>query len=666
MTSLPKASQTLLPLRFPNISPPELAQSQSHGNTTTNQNTRPPKHYDMHLHPDLILEHVEWLPFGKDIREILCSAVDAALSSRTGHPPGIFPTQTKISGWQRARTVANEAMVASFYARTTAAIAMQVASGLALSKDGEDWQTLFTFSNTSPKGDSHGGAISDGFLSIDLTHIDEARSDSSPAGQRLIDTLLDEDLSDRTLAVWEFKSINVGGRPMMLEIARIAGMDRRFHWTSCGSKEACTNKQQHYVPDRKEARVTGHRMGFDADLIPLKPTPATGEAQRSEPKSEGPGDLAPLETDSSLYDPSHSDVHGLNARHILQQVWAQAVKHDTTFLVIHSGNWEYIGVRHRSSQTLYLSELFSPSADCGPCGGYAKLHTGLYLMAIQDAQKRALMMQNALAATPSTAPDSWTRNYSYPRAKRPRKSGAPIVEANPCNYEDIIDIFGTQDELSIKSDKYPIFSIADMGRAITFTKCTNANPHAPFSRHPDLLFTAKERHGNCWVGELSGLVIDPAQPDLPTQQLVVVKIATTSEQQSKLRNEFAVYSKLAARAIPPLGILRPVYLFEASHNGETHLALVMPFAGVPYDPKKQTTQVKKVAESTFQVILQDLHAAGYLYPEIDQGNILINDDLRLTLVGLDLTGPAEGDVADIHKWDRNVARDRAMLAQLLV
>jgi hypothetical protein len=62
------------------------------------------------------------------------------------------------------------------------------------------------------------------------------------------------------------------------------------------------------------------------------------------------------------------------------------VRHDSTLIILHSGNLEYVCVRHRASQTLYVSELIDVPRCANP--GYGKLHTGIYIAAIQDAMQR--------------------------------------------------------------------------------------------------------------------------------------------------------------------------------------------------------------------------------------------------------------------------------------
>jgi len=71
------------------------------------------------------------------------------------------------------------------------------------------------------------------------------------------------------------------------------------------------------------------------------------------------------------------------------QAWSQSVRDDSTLVIFHCGNFERIGVRHRKSQTLYLSEIIDVP-NCDP--SYFKLHVGLYITAIRDCIDRATQL----------------------------------------------------------------------------------------------------------------------------------------------------------------------------------------------------------------------------------------------------------------------------------
>lgn len=78
---------------------------------------------------------------------------------------------------------------------------------------------------------------------------------------------------------------------------------------------------------------------------------------------------------------------------------------DATFIIFHAGNYEYIGIRHRKAQTLYLSRMIDVSELKPPA--YVKLQVGLYIAAYRDAVPRARMLNNWCmqpSRDPSTMP----------------------------------------------------------------------------------------------------------------------------------------------------------------------------------------------------------------------------------------------------------------------
>lgn len=76
------------------------------------------------------------------------------------------------------------------------------------------------------------------------------------------------------------------------------------------------------------------------------------------------------------------------------QAWVQATKVDTSLIVLNSGNHELVCVRHRKSQTLFVSDVIEPHNCTNP--GYGKLHVGICIAAILDMFDRKAQ-QNAHA-----------------------------------------------------------------------------------------------------------------------------------------------------------------------------------------------------------------------------------------------------------------------------
>jgi hypothetical protein len=67
------------------------------------------------------------------------------------------------------------------------------------------------------------------------------------------------------------------------------------------------------------------------------------------------------------------------------------VRADSTLICLHAGSFECIGVRHRATQQLYLSDLIHTHTCKDP--GYGKLHVGLYIADLEDVIDCAMQMK---------------------------------------------------------------------------------------------------------------------------------------------------------------------------------------------------------------------------------------------------------------------------------
>jgi len=65
------------------------------------------------------------------------------------------------------------------------------------------------------------------------------------------------------------------------------------------------------------------------------------------------------------------------------------VRQNSTVLVIHAGNYEYVCIRHRETQTLYISDILHIPFLKEP--GYGKVQIGIYIIALDDALQRVAL-----------------------------------------------------------------------------------------------------------------------------------------------------------------------------------------------------------------------------------------------------------------------------------
>ena len=100
---------------------------------------------------------------------------------------------------------------------------------------------------------------------------------------------------------------------------------------------------------------------------------------------------------------------------------------DTTFIVLQCGKYERIGVRHRQSRTLFISDVIDVHACRVP--SYGMIQVGFYLMVIRDAMDRANQFR-ALKQTMSVplAGNEENSNYNRRAAKRRKTRSVALSE----------------------------------------------------------------------------------------------------------------------------------------------------------------------------------------------------------------------------------------------
>jgi hypothetical protein len=120
---------------------------------------------------------------------------------------------------------------------------------------------------------------------------------------------------------------------------------------------------------------------------------------------------------------------------MLLQAWAEAVRQDATFVILHCGNQEMIGVHVRESRTLYISDIINVNSK-----RYGKLQIGLYLAIYHDALDRASRMVDAVSA--NDLPASWMRLYETPTAEhRDRETGKKGNRLSESDRMDLQKVF---------------------------------------------------------------------------------------------------------------------------------------------------------------------------------------------------------------------------------
>ena len=101
-------------------------------------------------------------------------------------------------------------------------------------------------------------------------------------------------------------------------------------------------------------------------------------------------------------------------------------------MVLHSGNHEIIGIRHRETQTLYISHVIEPHSCSNPA--YGKIQVGIYIAAIRETIDRE-------------------RQDIEAREKRSRDPSADISLVNEEANPDMKMLDGYSPEMLTRSNK---------------------------------------------------------------------------------------------------------------------------------------------------------------------------------------------------------------------
>ncbi|KAJ7052708.1 hypothetical protein C8F01DRAFT_1375777 [Mycena amicta] len=336
----------------------------------------------------------------------------------------------------------------------------------------------------------------------------------------------------------------------------------------------------------------------------------------------------------------------LTAEAVVQLAWARAVETDSTMIIFNCGNYERIGIRHRETQTLYISDLFDVTSCKDP--GYIKLHVGVFLSQtldaisrMKDAQKNSSQSTRKRPNTEDIAPVPNKRRRGNPKTTEPQsalmlasqrdmmlfhlqydiyhsRAPASFIRANPC----------LQHGKGCKPEKIPSIKRA-------------YKPHECFA----IILTSKLGDGA--VGIVHGAMARVTTKDGETlvEENLVVKLAFRHQPQERMRYEYTVYTRLAEHGVT--GVPKVYGLFEDLEGGA--IALLMSNCGTNLwqlrpDKKTARTSVTPAQRDRFIEILESVHRAGVRHYDIRAANLMLNNAGEAFIVDVDRgrLNPSEG------------------------
>ncbi|KAF8346672.1 hypothetical protein F5887DRAFT_882970 [Amanita rubescens] len=601
----------------------------------TSTKTRPPAFFDRHFSPELKLLRVERLPsLARDIAAIVDETILNSFNDGFQFPPsGKLPSAEILdfSVLNMDWDMADEKAVASFYDKTTATFCAPVASTLALRLS--DWNTLLVWTQSA---NVSGYAIADGFLKV-----------ASPTNLAKKETQLKEAMGEETLRLLqllstrraslvtnEFKDMAAGGLEVMLAIPNLSN-SQSFDWTGCEFPD-CASMIHHVKEREKLAAVFG---GPDAKNTPwtIAPASVSGPLPASVPPLS-------LSTGSSSVQGSSEDVgtskalsmthptkiatncprsssfnRQANIPYFLRSItlisdftkaWAQATRVDGSIIVLQSGNHEFIGIRHRTTQTLYISDLIKPHACKEP--SYGRLHVGIYIAGIMDALDR----ERQRDARP---PGGGNGPSGSGGDKQDGPSGGGPGTAHKMAAKSTLLASGRNVILL-----YLQYGIYDSSAPSTFVRSGPTGHPIPrpsqetvrnYQLEECLTIILKSEIGHGATGQVLRGTLEVEASECASLD-VAVKLALGSEQCEALRDEFKIYQQLRSKGVTT-GITTSLGLFDDVQGGAC--TLVMPYVGAP---------LAATPKEAVLATLVEIHRADILHGDLrldaDSGLIIID------------------------------------------
>ncbi|KAF9040223.1 hypothetical protein BDZ89DRAFT_1129141 [Hymenopellis radicata] len=323
----------------------------------------------------------------------------------------------------------------------------------------------------------------------------------------------------------------------------------------------------------------------------------------------------------------------------IQKAWVHAVRIDATAVIFDCGNFLRIGIRHRKSQTLFLSSLIDIRTCKDP--SYGSLWTALHIAIASDAVKRLPLLENALLGK---------RKSTYDEPQRARKKSKTDAAASDEDKSSSSD-----DAMAAYMDTFPALAV--------FFRFDNLDSPAPLLLfRPDsdrkerygpkeyLKIIAYKRLGSGSVGDVYRAVIEPESSSSDTkgsltkagrskgkarsaakdaseelaQRPFILKFAPTNARARRLEHEVGVYRHLRDAGVSGIPSLLS---YREGVNADLR-ALMLSDAGRPLGHRMdRDKKVDLSAEARVELksILTAIHGAGILHRDVRSWNIMEDD-----------------------------------------
>ncbi|KAG6902031.1 hypothetical protein C0995_005364 [Termitomyces sp. Mi166 len=655
--------------------------------------THPLTIYDTHIDRRLALKRVKLVPtFLKDLAKAVDLAIEKATSDGIGLPSvegHDFPTPESFN-FLRRRTLPKDAYgITHLYRNGISQSACRIASMLSLHPTAATWSTAvrMTIRNTL-RNENYYTLVEDCMPEILAPYkpVDEDEGIYHVMVDRdAWEALSDDDRKDLedmrkkfpSMALWQMFFPRQETEDMLKDISALANMDTfpeinpltvlkrwplndasftlppdavKTSWEMTVASwlgapglsqtgDLLKSPVRPAFPLRRSTRTTMAKLKAAADLKKTEKRPKREKKLETSPPLPKTA-LEPKWPNVGL--PERRDLPAIDkdmTTSIIQHAWTRALKWDSSFIIFHCGTFERIAFRHRSSQTLFISDLIDITQCENPM--YSKVQIGLFISIINDVRDRTrqLISQEAKAM-----PKKRKRGFSPPEtSKRPKtRQSAALEETRKMedqrNFKAVCNSLKDRNLALLQIRHGPYNSTVPS----SFLRVDRAEftPKSKFKPVDYFCITVTSELSWGATGDTHAAVIDFLGSDGKTLSFphVVVKFAFADSQKKRLRHEFHVYTHLmasGARGIP--------HMFGLFEDVETEaLALVMEHVGsslwdcrVPDKTDRLHITISESERAGYLDALSSIHDAGVRHRDLRIENLTINHEGNPYIIDFD-------------------------------
>ncbi|CAA7267693.1 unnamed protein product [Cyclocybe aegerita] len=603
--------------------------------------------YDRHVDQNLILKSIRTLNFslGKWLSalgiEEVANFIKQGYSVSTQQPHGLaVPYHLNSSP-----TLAKD--VKSYYYRHVGMIAARFAANLCIHPQQPTWNTC-VFALYEPGTERNERVCKEAGLSVFRLQPLESVANSMPP--QVVDALRKLHQSKSTFAIWEvFASIRAT-KTLVRSLVQLS----HFPWAATSTSGHSITLPPLTPPE--DGNSLAARLGTASEYV-VQPPQASLEVSAVSPTTSSsmtgatisvPPRIGTRRSGRRSYVPS--------ATQYIQHAWARAAMTDSTFIIFHCGRYERIGIRHRKTQTLYLSELVDTVLSSDPA--YRALHIGLHLAIVKD-----LLDRKTFHPVESSVEDRFKRRRgSRPeddvQRKRQKLDSETTKGGNSTDALKIGDVDTPQLAEELESRMLALFYLDyDCYRSPAPSSFHRVAPSCSFVSSAESFKPPKRKsaykpvqyftlvlgpplaEGAVGVGHPAETIFVSTSRGSIRNDNLMVKLAFGEAEREKMWHEYRIYQHMW-RNKDIKGIVKVYGMFQDAETGT--LALLMEYGGTSATRREaaRTGQVDVLhltsdERDSLEIALTSTHEAGVVHGDVRSDNILVDGSNRFRIIDFD-------------------------------